>query len=101
MPDEVLEELDLQNKEPDSNSCFIESLTELAWLDPFPKDDVDVDRSKYTKSVVDYMFRIQERKMEVKTIVSFALPSKAVMIKIMRASIGVENACDLWINIAE
>lgn len=36
IPDEVLLELDLQNKEPNNNSCFIESLTELAWLDPFP-----------------------------------------------------------------
>ena len=87
MPDDVLLVLGLQNKEPDTNSCFIESLTELAWLDPFPKDDID--RNKYTKSVIDYMYRIQEKKMEVKTIVSFALPSKSVMVKIMRAAIGV------------
>ena len=87
MPDDVLLDLGLQNKEPDTNSCYIESLTELAWLDPFPKDDID--RNKYTKSVVDYMYRIQEKKMEVKTIVSFALPSKSVMVKIMRAAIGV------------
>ena len=87
MPDDVLLDLGLQNKEPDTNSCFIESLTELAWLDPFPKDDID--RNKYTKSVIDYMYRIQEKKMEVKTIVSFALPSKSVMVKIMRAAIGV------------
>ena len=68
------------------------SLTEIGWLDPFP--DVGEDS---LKEVNDYIDQLEDHDVETKKMESFALPTKAVMIKIMRACIGVANPSRLWI----
>ena len=63
-----------------ANSCFIETFTELGWKDPFP--------SKHGEDFI----------MTIRPVVAFALPSKRLMLNIMRACIGITDPSKLWIN---
>lgn len=63
----------------DYKSCFIETFTEIGWRDPYPLDDEKV--STY-----------------IRPIEAFALPSRRLMLNIMRACIAKYDPYDLWIN---
>ena len=62
-----------------STSCFIETFAEIGWKDPFPLQD---------EVLVDII-----RPME-----SFALPSRRLMLNIMRACVSMSDPLKLWIN---
>ena len=93
VPDETLEQLDLKDVDPNPKSPFIVSLTEIGWLDPFPDEGEDS-----LKEVNEYIDKLEDHDVETKRMESFALPTKSVMIKIMRACIGVSHPGRLWIN---
>ena len=92
IPDETLKVLDLLDSPPNPKSPFIVSLTEIGWLDPFPDEGEDS-----LKEVNEYIDQLEDHDVETKSMESFALPTKSVMIKIMRACIGVTSPSRLWI----
>ena len=103
----------LIEKMPNPKSCFIESLMEIGWLDPFPYTEAPVTGKKVGakkmkkenaknldsmyQSTMDYIENLEDGDTECKSCVSFCLPSKSVMIKIMRACISVDKPQKLWI----
>ena len=111
IPLEQLREMGLHDVDPNPKSSFIESLTEIGWLDPFPGElakETPKKRkiSKFIKvsaalarqpKVIDYIINLEEKNSATKAVVSFALPSKAVMVKIMRACVAVSEPYLLWI----
>lgn len=92
IPDETLSQLKLLDVPPNPRSPFIVSLTEIGWLDPFPDEGEDS-----LKEVNEYIDQLEDHDVETKRMESFALPTKSVMIKIMRACIGVGHPSRLWI----
>ena len=73
------------------NPNHIDNFEELGWLDPFPD-------KKGTTEVETLDGDDEEAEINVRTIVAFAFPSKKMMVKIMRACVGVESPSLLWIN---
>ena len=92
IPDEILKQLELLDSPPNPESPFIVSLTEIGWLDPFP------DKGEDSLAEVNlYVESLEEHEAGTKRMESFALPTKAVMVKIMRACIGVGHPSRLWL----
>ena len=49
------------------------------------------------ETILEYIVNLEDMKINTKSVMSFALPSKRVMIKIMRACISVDDPKKLWI----
>ena len=64
----------------DGKSCFIETFIEIGWRDPYP---IDAEKLSFT----------------IRPIEAFALPSRRLMINIIRACIAKKDTKDLWINL--
>lgn len=91
---ETLERLDLGYKfQTNQKSCFIETFEEVGWLDPFPRIDPETG-----EIVLDTNEQSKNKYVTTKQLEAFALPSRAVMVQIMRACIGVAHPQDLWIS---
>ena len=86
---ETLQRLNLVDMEPNPDSGNIESFSEIGWLDPFPIES--------TQNLKDFVEDLKTSFIEVKKIKFLTLPSRAMMIQIMRACIGVKDPEDLWI----
>lgn len=69
------------NKAGCCHSCFIEKFAELGWKDPFP-----VEKEVFKSCG------------KVRPIVSFAFPSRRLMLNIIRACVGVTDPKKLWIH---
>lgn len=65
-----------------STSCFIETFAEIGWKDPFPCN----------------LYDKEEPSLTIRPMVSFALPSKRLMLNIIRACMGISDPSKLWIN---
>ena len=80
---ETLKKLNLIEKEPDPTSSNIQSFIEIGWLDPLPIESQENLQIFVEKSKTSFI--------EAKEVRLLYLPSRAVMIKIMRACIGVKD----------
>ena len=96
--------LGLKDVGPNEKSHRIDNLCEIGWLDPFP--EIDAFENTFNqerpvalqkqKAALNYVLSIEGEQAGVKKMVSFVLPSKAVIVKIMRACIAVKHPKDLW-----
>lgn len=85
-----LKALNLIEKEPEHSSCNIHTFSEIGWLDPLPIDSIENLTVFVEKSKTSFIEAKEKRLLY--------LPSRAVMIKIMRACIGVRDPNLLWIE---
>ena len=74
----------LDLKVSNEKSCFIETFSEIGWIDPFPINPEEENDEKLS--------------MPIRPMVAFALPSKRLMLNIIRACIGIKDPQLLWIN---
>ena len=73
-----------------SNKVNINFFNEIAWTDPFPYVDSSVQKKNIQSNIV-----INSK--DLKQIKIFAIPSKILLFKIMRACISIEKIDNLWI----
>lgn len=73
-----------------SNKVNINFFNEIAWTDPFPYVDSSVQKKNIQSKIV-----INSK--DLKQIKIFAIPSKILLFKIMRACISIEKIDNLWI----
>ena len=77
----------------------------MGWSDPYPDDDQfitgscdDGDNLKLPELVTDWVY--PEERLGFKNHAPFQIyiPKKEIMLKMMRACIGVKKPADLWVN---
>ena len=102
------------DKENKANPAFINDFIEICWVDPWAADPAKPNLRGYApskkkkklkqlsgakkKTLTRGLSFIDElAEQEPKEITIFQFPSKALLLKIMRACLGVKKIEDLWI----
>ena len=84
---------------------FINGFQTVGWSDPYPDDDTfiqgscdDGDNLHLPEKVDDWVY--PEGKLSDKDFAPYQIyiPKKEIMLKMMRACIGVKKPEDLWVN---
>ena len=75
---------------------LINSFWNIGWPDPFPDEHSSIDQ-EFLKNKEDLVYAPSRYVAEHSPIVIY-LPNKSVMVKIMRACLGVNDLDELWIR---
>ena len=80
---------------PQSKPWLVNSFWNIGWPDPFPDDHSSIDREFLMDR--DTPVYHESRYNSQSSPIAVWIPSKLVLIKMMRACMGCENEEDLWI----
>ena len=89
-------EKDLGMMKIEPKPWFINSFWTIGWPDPFPDEHSNADKD-FLRNKEDLVYQDSRYVKETSPSVIY-IPNKVVMIKIMRACIGVTYISELWIR---
>ena len=88
------EKYEMNVEQPLSNN--INSFEQIAWIDPYPQEtDVTDDLFKVPLYTEDLIYEHGRYHEEYQPLMIY-IPRKDVMMKLMRACIGIKNERELW-----
>ena len=80
---------------PQSKPWLVNSFWNIGWPDPFPDEHSSIDREFLVDR--DALIYHESRYNDLNSPIAVWIPSKLVLIKMMRACIGVDKVENLWI----
>lgn len=82
---------------PEYKSFLINSFWGIGWSDPFPDEYSSIEPELCQMLSEDQLIYHESRYYYDSSPMTIFIPSKLIMIKIMRACIGIDRVENLWI----